>query len=184
MLLGIAQGIERALGRLAAWSGWLLLALMAITVFDVLCRKLLIPLPYTKMQEMEWHLHTAIFSFWIGFNYTINAHPRVDSYIANLSLRKRAWIELAGCLLLAAPYMIAVAYYGFELVAQSWLTNEHSEAPNGLPNRWIIKSVLYAGVILVLLAILSVVLKLVAVLFGGVHPDRVGLRVGPSASEV
>ena len=44
---------------------------------------------------MEWHLHTAIFSLWLGFNYTINAHPRVDSYVADMSLRRKAWIELA-----------------------------------------------------------------------------------------
>jgi TRAP-type mannitol/chloroaromatic compound transport system permease small subunit len=183
-VLTISRGIDRVLGVIAACSGWLLVALMALTCFDVVCRKIGVPLPYTKLQEFEWHLHTAIFAGWLGFNYTINAHPRVDSYVENLSLRSKAWIELAGCLLFALPYIAAVLYFGFDFVQQSWLADEHSESAAGLPYRWAIKSVLYAGVALVLLAIVSVILKLVAVLFGGRSAEEAQLRLGPAASEV
>jgi TRAP-type mannitol/chloroaromatic compound transport system permease small subunit len=183
-LLAVAFRIERALGAIAAGAGWLLVALTALTCFDVVCRKIGVPLPYTKLQELEWHLHTAIFAGWLGFNYTINAHPRVDSYVENAALRPRAWIELAGCLLFALPYIAAVLYFGFGFVKHSWLANEASEAANGLPYRWIIKSVLYAGVGLVLLAIVSVILKLVAVLFGGRSFDEARLALEPSPSEV
>ena len=45
------------LGALA--SGWLLIVLMFITCIDVFSRKLGIPIPLTKFQEFEWHLHTV-----------------------------------------------------------------------------------------------------------------------------
>ncbi len=51
---------------------------------------------YTKLQELEWHFHAAIFSLWMGYCYTINAHPRVDSFLEGKSYRARAWIELCG----------------------------------------------------------------------------------------
>src|SRR5690349_11560382 len=102
MLLKTANALYRLLERIADAAGWLLIVLMVVTCVDVLFRKLgVVGFPYTKAQEMEWHLHTAIFSLWMGFNYCINAHPRVDSYTEQLSFRRKAWIELAGCLVFA-----------------------------------------------------------------------------------
>jgi TRAP-type mannitol/chloroaromatic compound transport system permease small subunit len=89
-------------------SGWLLVVMAAVTCFDVLARKMGLPVPLTKLQELEWHFHAAIFSLWMGYGYTTNAHPRVDSFTEPLTLRHRAWIELAGCLRLALPYMALV----------------------------------------------------------------------------
>jgi TRAP-type mannitol/chloroaromatic compound transport system permease small subunit len=183
-LLPIANAIDRGLRHIALASGWLLVVLAGITCFDVVCRKLAIPIPFTKFQELEWHLHTAIFSFWLGFNYTINAHPRVDSYVADKSLGTRAWIELAGCLVFALPYVLVVIWYGWPFLADSWRFNEHSEAANGLPYRWIVKGVLVAGLILLVLAILSVVLRLLAHLSGRVSAERAGLKLGASVSDV
>lgn len=184
VMLELSRTIERLLKMLADWSGWLLVVLTGITCFDVVCRKLGIPIPFTKFQEMEWHLHTAIFSFWLGFNYTINAHPRVDSFVSDISLRRKAWIELAGCLLFALPYIFVVMYFGWPFVEQSYLVNEHSEAGNGLPYRWIVKGVLFVGLALLAAAVLSVVFKLVAFLFGRRSAEEVGLKLGHSPSEV
>ena len=79
----------------------------AVTCFDVLARKTGMPVPLTKLQELEWHFHAALFSLWMGYGYTINAHPRVDSFTEKMTLRRQAWIELAGCLLFALPYVRA-----------------------------------------------------------------------------
>jgi TRAP-type mannitol/chloroaromatic compound transport system permease small subunit len=183
-LLAASEAIDRALGRIASAAGWLLVVLTGITCFDVVCRKLGVPIPFTKFQELEWHLHTGIFSFWLGFNYTINAHPRVDSYVGDLSQRRKAWIELAGCLLFALPYTAVVMYYGWPFVLDSYLVGEHSEAANGLPYRWIVKGVLFAGLALLLLAITSVLLRLSVFLFGGRSAAEAGVKLGPSVSEV
>ena len=58
--------------------------------------------------------HAAIFSLWMGYCYTINAHPRVDTLLEGRSYRSRAWIELAGCVLLALPYVTLVAYFSLD----------------------------------------------------------------------
>lgn len=183
-LLAVSNGIDRQLRRIASASGWLLVVLTGVTCFDVICRKFAIPIPFTKFQELEWHLHTAIFSFWLGFNYTINAHPRVDSYVEDMSQHKRAWIELAGCFIFAAPYVLVVMYYGWPFVLDSYLVNESSESASGLPYRWIVKGMLYVGLALLLAAILSVALRLVAYLFGKKSAEEAGIKLGPSASEV
>ena len=78
-LLRLAEGIRRLLEWIALISGWLLVIMACVTTFDVLARKAGMQLPYTKLQELEWHFHAAIFSLWMGYCYTVNAHPRVES---------------------------------------------------------------------------------------------------------
>ena len=183
-LLALSNFIKRMLEVVAFASGWLLIVLMCVTCIDVFGRKFGIPIPLTKFQELEWHLHTTVFSMWMGYNYTINAHPRVDSYTETLSLRGKAWIELFGCLIFALPYMAILCWYSIDFVAFAYNINEQSESGIGLAHRWIVKAVYAAGLWLVLIAILSVMMRLIAFLFGRLPQDEVRLQIGPSKLEV
>lgn len=182
VLLRAANALHRFLERVADASGWLLIVLMAVTCIDVTFRKLgVVGFPYTKFQELEWHLHTAIFSLWMGFNYCINAHPRVDSYTELLGMRHKAWIELVGCLLFALPYTAVLVWYGADFVSTAYVFNESSDAALGLPYRWVIKGIMVLGLWLLLLGIVSVMLRLIAFLF---YRQDADLRIGTSASLV
>ena len=182
MLLKIANALQRLLERIAEASGWLLIVLMTVTCVDVVFRKFgVVGFPYTKFQELEWHLHTALFSLWLGYNYVVNAHPRVDSYTEKLGFRRKAWIEFAGCLVFALPYTLVLVWYGWDFVRIAWEFNESSDAALGLPYRWVIKGIMYLGLWLLLAGIVSVLLRLIAYLFFRQEAD---LRIGASASEV
>jgi TRAP-type mannitol/chloroaromatic compound transport system permease small subunit len=181
-MLRIASLLHRFLERIADASGWLLIVLMAVTCIDVTFRKLgVVGFPYTKFQELEWHLHTAIFSLWLGYNYVVNAHPRVDSYTDQLPFRRKAWIELVGCLVFALPYTAVLLWYGWDFVKTAWVFNERSDSALGLEWRWLIKGVLYAGFWLLFLGILSVLLRLIVFLF---YRQEADLNIGSSASQV
>jgi TRAP-type mannitol/chloroaromatic compound transport system permease small subunit len=181
-MLRAANAIYRLLERLAEASGWLLIVLMAVTCIDVTFRKFgVVGFPYTRFQELEWHLHTTIFSLWLGFNYCVNAHPRVDSYTERLGFRRKAWIELAGCLLFALPYTAVLVWYGWDFVRTAWIFNERSDSALGLEYRWIIKGIMVLGLWLLLLGIVSVMLRLVAFLF---YKQEADLRIGQSVSQV
>ena len=185
MLLKTANALYRFLERVADAAGWLLIVLMAVTCIDVTMRKFgVIGFPYTKFQEMEWHLHTTIFSLWMGFNYCVNAHPRVDSYTEKLRFRSKAWIELVGCLIFALPYTLVLLWYGWDFVKTAWVFNERSDSALGLEWRWIIKGIMYAGFWLLLLGIVSVLLRLIAFLFGKRSGEEVELKIGTSVSTV
>jgi TRAP-type mannitol/chloroaromatic compound transport system permease small subunit len=183
-LLKLAEGSRRVLERVAHVSGWLLIVMAAVTCFDVLARKAGLPAPLTKLQELEWHFHAALFSLWMGYGYTVNAHPRVDSFTEPLTLRRKAWIELAGCLLFALPYMGLVAYHSLDFVARSYALGEQSDSTVGLTHRWIIKGIYAAGLWLVVLGILSVLARVIVLLFGGRSPAEVNLEVGHTELEV
>ena len=183
-ILRISDAIKWLLERLAFVTGWLLVVLAAITCMDVVCRKLGIPIPLTKFQELEWHVHTAIFSFWMGYNCTINSHPRVDSYTETLRFRTKAWIEFWGCILFALPFMYIMLKHGTDFVWVSFSQGESSENPNGLEYRWAIKGVFYIGLWLLFLGVFSVWLRLIAFLFGRRSQDETGLNIGHAELDV
>ena len=172
-LLSASRAIERGLHATSIAAGWLFLACVLVIVFDVITRKFGFQLPglgSTRLQELEWHLHTAIFSFWLGTAYIKNAHVRIDILVANRPERTRAWIELAGVLVFALPYCLVAIYFSADFTAYAWRFNEGSDSATGLPWRWIPKGVITIGLVLLLLAVLSVLFKLVATLWGPREP--------------
>jgi TRAP-type mannitol/chloroaromatic compound transport system permease small subunit len=180
----MAEGTRRLLEGIAHASGWLLVVMAAVTCFDVIARKTGIPAPLTKLQELEWHFHAAIFSLWMGYGYTINAHPRVDSFTEKMTLRRKAWLELIFGLGFALPYTAIVAYHSLDFVAASYGLAERSDSTVGLHYRWLIKGIYAAGLWLVVLGILSVLARVVVFLFGGRAQDEVKLQIGSTITEV
>jgi TRAP-type mannitol/chloroaromatic compound transport system permease small subunit len=119
----------------------------------------------------------------MGYNYTINAHPRVDSYTETLRFRTRAWIEFWGCALFALPYCYLLVHHGWAFFWTSYLQNEGSENALGLDQRWIIKGVFYIGLWLLLLGVISVMLRVIVFLFGRRPPAEVDLPIGHAELE-
>jgi len=183
-LLKISEGLRRTLESVARASAWLLVVMAAVTCFDVIARKTGIPAPLTKLQELEWHFHAALFSLWMGYGYTINAHPRVDSFTEKMTFRGKAWVELAGCLIFALPYCALVAYHSLDFVASSYALSEQSDSTMGLRYRWLIKGIYAAGLWMVVLGILSVMARVIVFLFGGRPDDEVNLQIGHVELEV
>jgi TRAP-type mannitol/chloroaromatic compound transport system permease small subunit len=168
-LLAASRAIERALHAVSMAAGWLFIACTAVIAFDVLTRKFgyqLAGMGSTRLQELEWHLHTALFSFWLGTAYIRNAHVRIDILVARLTERRKAWIELAGVLLFALPYCLVAIYFSYDFTHTAWTFNEYSDSATGLPWRWIPKGIITAGLVLLLAAVASVGMRLVVYLWG------------------
>ncbi len=182
-LIRTSDTIKDFLEVIAFGSGWCLIILMFVTCMDITFRKLQLPIALTQFQELEWHLHTVIFSTWMGYNYTINAHPRVDSYTETLGFRTKAWIEFIGIMVLALPFLYVMLEHAWPFVLQSYTQNEASENVTGLPFRWAIKGIFFIGIWLVFLGVLSVLLRLIAYLFLGRSQDDSGIQIGHSEME-
>ncbi len=171
-LLKVSDAINAVLERVAMTVGWLFLVTTAVIVFDVLSRKFGFQLPgmgSTRLQELEWHLHTALFCFWLGVGYVKNSHVRIDILVSSLNPRKQAWSELAGCVLFALPYCLLAIYFSLDFTWISWVDNEGSASANGLPWRWIPKGFISIGLIMLLTGVVSVMLRIIVFLYG---PER------------
>ncbi|MEQ8393954.1 TRAP transporter small permease subunit [Thalassobaculum sp.] len=185
----LEAGVWPHLIRIARWAdapavlmgravSWLILPLIAIIIVDSVSRKFLRKLPFVIennlhgylnspiFQDAEWHLHTIIFLGALGYAYSRNAHVRLDIFRPRLGVRGRMMVELAGGILLLAPFLVVFSYYSWDFFMSAWLSDENSGPANGIDNRWIIKFFVFLGPVLLLLSGLSMVLRLCARLFG------------------
>ena len=165
LLIKLSDRLDRLItriGKVAAWAG---LALVAVTIFDVVTRRFLV-LGSTKLQELEWHFHVVLFALCLGFAYLKDTHVRIDLVRERLSERTQWWIELLGCVLFLIPYCALVVYFAYDFTARSYLNNEISASATGLTHRWIIKAAIPIGFGLLALSGLTVLLRKVVELFG------------------
>ncbi len=136
--------INASVGRAAAW---LSIPIITVVILDVVTRRFF-TLGSVTLQELEWHLHAVLFLLCAAYAYIDDAHVRVDIFRARLGPTHRAWIELIGAALFLTPYSILMVVLGSQFVIDSYLLNEVSDAPGGLPYRFIIKSALPIGFLL------------------------------------
>ena len=133
--------INRFSDMLGKFTAVLFLLLLLNVFFDVIMRYLFNDVSI-GMQELEWHLYAAIFLLSIPYALYKEGHVRVDIIYDNLSIRKQAWIDLFGTLILLIPFSILVTKYGIDFTIESYKLGEGSGDPGGLPYRWFIKSVI------------------------------------------
>lgn len=164
-LFRISRFLDRLISRIGVAASWTAILLIIIIIFDVVTRRFLV-LGSTKLQEMEWHLHTILFGFCLGYGYLRNSHVRIELVHERLSRRTQWWIELAGCLLFLIPYCFIVLYHGSDWWWRSFAIGENSDSATGLPFRWIIKLTLPLSFLFLLLATISVLLRKIVQIFG------------------
>lgn len=161
-----ADGAVLWFGRIA---GVFFLLNTAVILIDVLTRRAGYQIPgfgSTRLQELEWHFHTVLFALMLGATYALNGHVRVDVAVTRAPRRVRAWLEFFGCLLLALPFLYVTFRYGYDLVSRSYLQNEGSLSPQGLPARYIIKGVFVFGFVLFFISVLSVMARSLLLMLG------------------
>ncbi|ANW03903.1 TRAP transporter small permease subunit [Bradyrhizobium icense] len=186
LALGLSDRLRSFVDLVGRCAAWLIVPLVLVTVIDVVIRKLVWVGPggrmqgaqlwlvehfgrmfeSTLLQEMEWHFHTALFALALGFGTIYNTHVRVDLVRNRLGFRKQAWLEFLGLTCFMIPYLLVVIWFAVSYAHQSFLTGEISASTVGLTHRWIIKSVLVAGLIVAAIAGFSVWLQVVMVLWG------------------
>lgn len=160
----LSQAVDGFLLRLGRAGAWLWLALLAVIVLNVTLRYAF-GQGRVELEELQWHLYALGFLLALSVGLTLDDHVRVDVLHARLSLRHRAWIEFYGILGLLLPFVLLVLVYAGPFLAVSWRTGEISQAPGGLPLRWLIKGALPLGFALILLAALGRLSRCCAVLF-------------------
>ena len=111
------------------------------------------------MQELEWHLFAAMFMFGIGYTLKEDGHVRVDVIYDQLSKKKQAIINLVGSLFFALPFALLILYFSWDYTLEAYEMGEGSADPGGLPNRWIVRSIIPVSAIFLMLSIFYVVLE-------------------------
>ncbi|MGB0732282.1 MAG: TRAP transporter small permease subunit [Pontibacterium sp.] len=146
--------LDAQLKRIGHAFSWVWIILVAVIICNVLLRYVFNQ-GLIEFEETQWHLYSIGWLMGLSLCFVADEHVRVDLIHDRLSLTSQAWVELFGLLCLLLPFMAVVLIYAVPFVAYSWELNEISDAPGGLPYRWVIKSALLLGFALLFLAFVS-----------------------------
>lgn len=160
-----SRRVDPLLLRVGQWISWLWAVLLVIIILNVIARYAF-GLGRIEFEELQWHLYSAGFLLGLSYAYQADAHIRVDVLHERLSPRRQAWIELYGILLFLLPFIAVILIYSVPFVTSSFRYGEVSQAPGGLPYRWVIKAMLPLGFALLLVAAISRLTRVWALLFG------------------
>lgn len=160
----ISRPLDRLLVAIGEASAWLWLAVLLVVLANVFSRFAL-SRGSIALEEMSWHLFGAALMLALAYAVVRDDHVRVDVLRERFSLRSQAWIELIAIALLALPVIVLMIDALIPYAYKAYLYNERSQAPSGLPYRFIFKSVLPIGLVLVALALLSRTLRCSTLLF-------------------
>lgn len=150
-LCDISENFIKHIGHIVMWSNGLLILVIILQVV----------LRYgfshgmVILEELQWHLYG--FGIMIGASYALvtDSHIRVDILQARMTSKwKNRW-ELFGIVFLLLPFAFVIFDQSLDFVYESFRVNESSDAPLGLPFRWIIKGVIPVSFSLLILATIS-----------------------------
>ena len=170
-LLVISNKLEKFLEFVGKIGAWLAIPLIAIIIFDIISRRFFV-LGSTKLQEMEWHLHAALFLLALGYAYLKNSHVRIEVIRESFSTKLKSILEILGVLIFVLPYTGLIIYFGLDFVSRSYQINEVSAALTGLSHRWIIKSFIPMGMAFLWLSGISVLLRNIVYLIATNRKDN------------
>ena len=114
------------------------------------------------LEELQWHLYALGIMFGASYAQMLDSHIRVDIIHARLSPKWRLRWDLFGIVFLLLPFIIVIFHQSLDFVYESWRVNERSDAPLGLPWRWLIKGVIPVSFGLLLLATVSRAVRVIA----------------------
>jgi TRAP-type mannitol/chloroaromatic compound transport system permease small subunit len=140
-LVAVADGIERLTVGVGRAVRWLALAVVLLQ-FAVVLLRYLASIGSIWLSETVIYAHAALFMLAAAWTLRDDGHVRVDVFYAGASPRARAMIDLAGALLLLAPFVIVVIWFALPYVARSWAILERSREVSGLPLIYLLKTLI------------------------------------------
>ncbi|MCZ8183925.1 MAG: TRAP transporter small permease subunit [Beijerinckiaceae bacterium] len=133
-------------GRFGAWTGFALIVVMGTNVL----MRYLFRTGSVALQELEWHLMAPVSLLCIAFAIKHEGHIRVDILYARFSPFWKAVVELVSAML-ALLLSLLIVWLSVPYVYQSFSIGEGSPDPGGLPYRFIVKSMIPLGFVLLAL---------------------------------
>jgi len=168
----VSQGMDRVISAIGKGASWLWVVITGVIIWAVVGRYAFDHGSVT-LEEVQWHLAGMGWLLGLAYTLVVDGHVRVDVIHERLSLKGQGWVELFGLVFLLLPFLGLAVYEMFPYAYSSWQQGETSQAPAGLPYRWVLKSILALSFVLLIMAALSRLLKVTALLFGFPKPIRI-----------
>ncbi len=113
-------------------SAWLTLFMVVVT-FVIVVMRYVFDAGLIWLQESVIWMHAVVFMMGAAYTLQQEDHVRVDIFYRTMSVKGRAWVDLAGVIFFLLPLCAFLAWKSFDFVAASWSLREASRESGGLP---------------------------------------------------
>ena len=167
IVLKVANAVERAIVRIGEAVAWLTFLMAVVTCLVALLRYGF-ALGWIWLQETITWMHAAVFLLAAGYTLARDEHVRVDIFYREMSPRRKALVDLSGCLVFLLPLSAGLVLGSLEYVETSWRIQEVSREAGGLiyPFPSLLKTLLPLTGVLVGLQALVICVRSSALLLG------------------
>lgn len=164
-LMPLARRIDtlnQAVGGAASW----LALFMVIAQFCVVVLRYVFGFGAIFLQESIIYMHSLLFMLGAAYALLHNAHVRVDVFYRDARPETKARVDLFGALTFLIPVCVAIIYYSWNYVMNSWQVFEGSRETSGIHAVFLLKSVIIIFCVLLILQGLSMAIHALGVLCG------------------
>ena len=149
------QSLSRFLGKTISWSSIILIFIIVTDVFF----RYVFSLTSAATYEIEWHLFGLMFLLGAAWTLDQDKHVRVDLFYQRFNSKTKAIINLVGTLIFLIPFCWITLITSIDFVQSSFLLDETSPDPGGLPARYLIKLAIPIGFGLLMLQGIVVIIN-------------------------
>jgi len=139
----VRVGIERFVDALGRWTSWIALVIVALMASAVLLRYMFSEGSVWE-QELEWYLLSPLILFGMSYAMRHGEHVRVDILYARFSARNQHIVDMVSALLTIAVAVLVI-WFSLKYVQQSYVIDESSPDPGGIPHRYLLKAFIPIG---------------------------------------
>lgn len=133
---------------------------MVLVQFAIVVGRYVFGINSIAVQESVLYMHAALFMLGAAYTLYADKHVRVDVFYADASENTRRWIDVGGYIFLLIPSMLALLYWSWPSVINSWKILEGPISVGGIKAVFLLKSLVSAFCILVLLQSCSNLIRL------------------------
>ncbi|MGJ8544520.1 MAG: TRAP transporter small permease subunit [Sulfitobacter sp.] len=168
LVAAVIDAVNDRIGRIICWA----ILLMVILQFAVVVARYvfstssLFGLPAVWLQEGVVYLHGVTILLGVSYAMLWNKNVRVDILYDKASTRVKDLTELLGSLFFVLPLCVVIGWSAWPNVSMAWMVMEGSLEPNGLPLRYLLKSLVLVFCFLVGAQGISTIIKAFARLTG------------------
>ena len=158
-MLAIADffdAINRFVANVVRW----LALFMVLVQFAIVVGRYVFGVNSIAAQESVLYMHATLFMLAAGYTLLVDKHVRVDVFYAKLSAAGQRRIEIFGHIFLLLPSMVALLYWSWPSVRNSWKILEGPISVGGIEAVFLLKSLIPAFCILIILQSLSLLTRL------------------------
>jgi TRAP-type mannitol/chloroaromatic compound transport system permease small subunit len=132
------DGLNTVIGKVVAWMTLGTVVVCFATVYF----RYALDSGFIWMQEAYVWQHAIVFLVGAGYTLLHNGHVRVDIFYAQMPARRRAMVDIFGTIVFMGPFLWVLLDRSWPFFMTAYLGDENSQQPDGIPNVWILKSML------------------------------------------